>query len=157
MNKPILIIACGALAKELVALKQVNQWQQLVLQCLPADLHNRPERIPAAVEAKLIAAQERFASVFVAYGDCGTGGLLDKVLDKYDVQRISGAHCYEFYAGSEAFQQLAEAEPGTLYLTDFLTRHFERLIWPGLRSGKTSGVTADVFWQLSKTGLSRPD
>ena len=135
MAKPMLIIACGALAREIVALQRANGWQdKVVVQCLPADLHNTPQRIPAAVRAKLDAArtQGRFASIFIAYADCGTGGLLDKVLAEYQVERIAGAHCYEFFAGSKVFAQLAEAELGTLYLTDFLARHFDRLIWQGM-------------------------
>jgi hypothetical protein len=132
MPQPLLIIACGALAREIIALKQANGWEQMVLQCLPADLHNRPERIPAALAAKLAAAQGHFQQVFVAYGDCGTGGRIDQVLAEYGAERMPGAHCYEFYAGSKAFSELADAEPGTFYLTDFLARHFERLVWQGL-------------------------
>lgn len=127
-----LVIACGALAHEIVALRRVNRWPHLEVQCLPADLHNRPEKIPAAVREKIRANKERFASIFVAYADCGTGGLLDAVLQEEGVQRIPGAHCYEFFAGSAVFADLADAEPGTFYLTDFLATHFDRLILHGL-------------------------
>jgi Protein of unknown function (DUF1638) len=127
-----LIIACGALAREIVALRTLNSWPHLVVQCLPADLHNRPEKIPEAVRAKIHAARGRFASIFVAYADCGTGGLLDAVLAEEGVERIPGSHCYEFFAGSAAFADMAEAELGTFYLTDFLLQHFERLIIHGL-------------------------
>ena len=127
-----LVIACGALAHEIVALRQLNDWPHLQVQCLPADLHNRPEKIPDAVRAKIRAARGRFASIFVAYADCGTGGLLDAVLRDEGVERIPGAHCYEFFAGAQVFQGLAEAELGTFYLTDFLARHFERLVVHGL-------------------------
>ena len=68
----------------------------------------------------------------MGYADCGTGGMLDKVLDEYGIERIPGVHCYDFYAGSEQFHSLAEAEPGSFYLTDFLVRHFERLVIKGL-------------------------
>ncbi len=128
----VLVIACGALAHEIVALQRINHWPHLVVQCLPAELHNRPEKIPAAVKAKIEAGRGRFASIFVAYADCGTGGRLDAVLQEYGIERIAGAHCYEFYAGSPAFAALAGAEPGTFYLTDFLLRHFERLVLHGL-------------------------
>lgn len=128
----ILVIACGALAKEIVALRQLNDWPYMEVQCLPADWHNRPEKIPAAVQQKIRANAGRYASIFVAYADCGTGGLLDKVLTEEGVERIPGAHCYEFFAGSAVFQAMADAEPGTFYLTDFLLRHFERLIVQGL-------------------------
>ena len=127
-----LVIACGAISHEIVALRRANGWDHLTLQCLPAELHNRPERIPEAVRTKIRAARGRFAQVFVAYADCGTGGLLDAVLEEEGVARIPGAHCYGFFAGSELFTRLSEAEPGTLYLTDFLARHFERLILRGL-------------------------
>ena len=76
--------------------------------------------------------REDFEQIFVAYADCGTGGLLDKVLAEYDIDRLSGSHCYEFFAGSPAFDDLVEAEVGTFYLTDFLARHFDRLIRTGL-------------------------
>jgi hypothetical protein len=128
----LLIIACGALAHEITALKRANAWEQLDVRCLPADLHNRPERIPAAVRALIRASRGQYRSIFVAYADCGTGGLLDAVLAEEGVERIPGAHCYEFFATSAVFAALAEAEIGTFYLTDFLLRHFERLVIQGL-------------------------
>ena len=128
----ILIIACGALAHEITALRRANGWDRLDVRCLPAELHNRPERIPAAVRALIQSSRERYRSIFVAYGDCGTGGLLDVVLREEGVERIPGAHCYEFFATAPVFTALAEAEPGTFYLTDFLLRHFERLVIGGL-------------------------
>lgn len=127
-----LIIACGALAREIVALRTLNNWPHVAVQCLPADLHNRPEKIPEAVRAKIRAARGQFASIFVAYADCGTGGLLDAVLAEEQVERIPGSHCYEFFAGTPAFEAMAEAEIGTFYLTDFLLTHFDRLILRGL-------------------------
>ena len=103
-----LVIACGALAREIVALRQVNDWPHLDVQCLPAELHNRPEKIPAAVREKIRANRGRYATMFVAYADCGTGGLLDAVLTEERVERIPGAHCYEFFAGSAVFEALAK-------------------------------------------------
>jgi hypothetical protein len=128
----MLIIACGALAQEISALRRANSWDDLDVRCLPADLHNRPEKIPAAVRALIHASRDRYRTIFVAYGDCGTGGLLDAVLREEGVERIPGAHCYEFFATAPKFAALAEAEPGTFYLTDFLLRHFERLVIRGL-------------------------
>lgn len=128
----LLIIACGALAHEITALKRANAWDQVDVRCLPAELHNRPERIPAAVRALIRASRCHYRSIFVAYADCGTGGLLDAVLKEEGVERIPGAHCYEFFATSPVFAALAEAEIGTFYLTDFLLRHFERLVIQGL-------------------------
>ena len=131
-DERVLLIACGAISHEVVALMQSHGWGHMTVQCLPADLHNRPERIPEAVRAKVRAARERFAHVFVAYADCGTGGMLDVVCEEEGVERIPGSHCYEFFAGSRVFEQLAEQELGTLYLTDFLARHFDRLMIKGL-------------------------
>jgi hypothetical protein len=128
----MLIIACGALAHEITALRRANAWDQLHVHCLPVELHNRPEKIPGAVRALIRASRDRYRSIFVAYGDCGTGGLLDDVLREEGVERIPGAHCYEFFATEPEFAALAEAEPGTFYLTDFLLRHFERLVIRGL-------------------------
>jgi hypothetical protein len=132
MQAKILVIACGAIAKELVRIRNLNNWVHIQIQCLPADLHNTPHDIPAAVKAKIQSQADRFDKVFVAYADCGTGGRLDSMLDEYGIERIPGAHCYEFYAGSDIFHQIAESEPGTFYLTDFLARHFERLVVKGL-------------------------
>jgi hypothetical protein len=115
-----------------VRIRDLNGWDHIELQCLPAELHNRPEKIPDAVLAKIEAQREHYERIFVGYADCGTGGLLDKALSGTGVQRIAGAHCYEFYAGSELFARLAEEEPGSFYLTDFLVRHFERLVVKGL-------------------------
>lgn len=124
----VLIIACGALARELVCVMRANAWAQLKVTCLPARLHNRPERIPQAVRECIRENRAAFRRIFVAYGDCGTGGQLDRVLEEEGAQRLPGAHCYEFLAGAKEFMQLADAEPGTFYLTDFLTRHFDRLV-----------------------------
>lgn len=129
MGRSVLVIACGALAREFLELQRLNGWQHVTLECLPAYLHNTPEKIPDALRAKLDEVKGRFDEIFVGYGDCGTGGLVDALLAEYDVERLPGAHCYEFFAGSERFEELAEAELGTFYLTDFLTRHFDRLVY----------------------------
>jgi hypothetical protein len=123
-----LIIACGALAREIQQLIDINSWTDVDVQCLPANLHNRPDQIPDRVLDKVQSNRDRYAHIFVAYADCGTGGLLDSALEALGVERLEGAHCYQFYAGSEVFEQLHDAEPGTFYLTDFLVRHFDRLI-----------------------------
>ena len=123
-----LIIACGALAREIQQLIEMNRWTDVDVQCLPADLHNRPDQIPKRVLDKIQSNLDRYADIFVAYADCGTGGLLDSMLEPFGVERLEGAHCYQFYAGSEVFKQLHDTEPGTFYLTDFLARHFDRLV-----------------------------
>lgn len=123
-----LVIACGALAREIAALRRVNGWSELDVCYLPPELHNRPERIAKAVQREIRAHRESYQSIFVAYGDCGTGGGLDAMLRAEGVERIPGAHCYEFFASPGVFAALADAEPGTFYLTDFLVRHFDRLV-----------------------------
>ncbi len=132
MKETVLIIGCGALAKEIVAIKKLNSWSHIRIQCLPAEFHNRPEKIPAAVREEIERQRPVFEHIFVAYADCGTGGKLDAVLADYNIERLPGAHCYEFFAGADTFAKLADEEPGTFYLTDFLTRHFDRLIKSGL-------------------------
>jgi hypothetical protein len=128
----VLVIGCGALARELVAVMDQAGLSNVDLTCLPATLHNRPGGIPAAVRAKVRAARPRYERIFVAYADCGTGGLLDAMLADEGVERLPGAHCYEFYSGSPAFAAMSAEEPGTFYLTDFLARNFDRLVIVGL-------------------------
>jgi len=145
-----LLIACGALAREIAALKRANGWTQFEVRCLPAQLHNRPERIAPAVREAIHANRERFASIFVVYGDCGTGGQLDAVLKEEGVERLPGAHCYEFLATAQVFAQLADAEPGTFYLTDFLLRHFERLVIGPLGLDRHPELTGEYFRNYRK-------
>jgi len=127
-----LLIACGALAREVLALIEKNGWSHMALTCLPAQLHNRPERIAEAVRGKIREHRPGYERILVLYGDCGTGGALDGVLDEEGVERIPGPHCYAFFSGVSAFLEQADDEPGAFYLTDFLVRHFDRLIIEGL-------------------------
>jgi len=145
-----LLIACGALAREIAALRRANGWSALDVHCLPAQLHNRPERIAPAVRAAIKANRERYARLFVVYGDCGTGGQLDAVLKEEGVERLSGAHCYEFLATSRVFAELADAEPGTFYLTDFLLRHFARLVVRPLGLDSHPELAAEYFRNYRK-------
>lgn len=146
----VLIIACGALAREIVALIRANQWQHMTVQCLPAEWHNTPDKIPDGVRDKIRAARGRFARIFVAYADCGTGGQLDQVLKEEGVERIPGAHCYEFFAGAKTFAELSDAEPGTFYLTDFLAQHFDRLIYRGLGLDRHPQLMPEYFGNYRK-------
>jgi hypothetical protein len=141
----VLVIACGALAREITALKRASGWSALDVTCLPPELHNRPERIPAAVRSAICAARARYERIFVAYADCGTGGALDRMLAEEGVERLPGAHCYEFFATSAVFAALADAEPGTFYLTDFLVRHFERLVVVGLGIDRHPQLASEYF------------
>jgi hypothetical protein len=128
----VLLIACGALAREIVALIEANRWRAFDVQCLPAIWHNTPSRIPEAVRRLIRDNKSRYRSIFVLYGDCGTGGLLDKVLAEEGVERIAGPHCYSFLTGNERFDKTAEEDLTTFFLTDYLARHFDKLIWEGL-------------------------
>jgi len=131
-KRPLLLIACGALAHEVMAVLRMSKLEGVEVQCLPAKLHNTPQKIPEAVRVKIREERSRFDRIFVLYGDCGTGGLLDEVLAEEGVERIAGAHCYEFFATTPIFSEMADAEPASFYLTDFLVRHFDRLVWKGL-------------------------
>jgi hypothetical protein len=124
----VLILACGAIAREVLAVIRLNGWTHVDVRCLPAKLHSTPQKIAGAVDAKLTELKGSYDSIFVAYADCGTGGALDTVLDRHGVERLPGAHCYGFLAGNDAWDAMQEEELGTYYLTDFLARHFESLI-----------------------------
>ena len=131
----VTVIACGALAPELRAV--LAGIGDVDIRFLPANLHNRPDGIVPAVDAIVAGlAPDRLppdSKVFLAYADCGTGGALDAYLAQHPgIGRLPGAHCYEFFAGSDRFAELHDAEPGTFYLTDFLAKHFEALVWEGL-------------------------
>ncbi len=123
----VLVIACGALAREVLAIRDANGLGHLDLQCLPAILHNRPERIAPAVEAAVGAARGHYAEVFVAYADCGTGGDLRRTCERLGVGMIEGPHCYSFFEGHAAFA--ARGEVTSFYLTDFLARQFDAFVW----------------------------
>jgi Protein of unknown function (DUF1638) len=139
--RKILAIACGALAREVLALR----FEHIDVACLPAQLHNHPQRIPEAMRAKIRSNRAAYDEILCLYGDCGTGGELDRVLEEEGVRRIEGAHCYAFYAGEEAFAALMEEEPGTFYLTDFLARHFDALVIRGLGLDRFPQLRDDYF------------
>ncbi len=127
-----LVIACGALAREFLDVVRLNNWTHLDITCLPAILHNRPQEIPDAVRRKIRANRGKYREILCLYGDCGTGGLLDEVLREEGVERIPGDHCYAFYTGLGDFDALMEEEIGSFFLTDYLVRHFDRLIIKGM-------------------------
>ena len=124
----VLIIACGALANEILAIIEQNKLSHITLTCIAANLHNEPEKIPDAVRGAIHKHRADYDRIVVGFGDCGTGGLLDKVLQEEKVERIDGAHCYAFYSGLEAFDQLEEDNLGSFYLTDFLARQFDSMV-----------------------------
>ena len=127
--RSVLVIACGALAREIVALRALNRWEHIELQCLPANLHLWPDRIPDAVEAAIVEARGRYWRIFVAYADCGTGGLLAARCASLGVEMIAGPHCYSFFDGNAAFEARGDTEMTAFYLTDFLVRQFDSFVW----------------------------
>ena len=129
----VLILACGALARELVAVTRLNNLDNVTVECLPGEYHMRPEKIVPALEARLAAhltgdAADRYDTILIGYGDCGTGGALDRFCAAHGLERLPGDHCYQFFAGHDRFLELHDAEPGTFYLTDYLARHFDRFV-----------------------------
>jgi hypothetical protein len=149
-GKDTLLIACGALAREIIELIRLNGWSHLDVTCLPAHLHNAPQLIPAAVRGKIVEAKGHYRRILAVYGDCGTGGLLDDVLREEGVERIAGPHCYQFYAGTDVFTRLNDDEPGTFYLTDYLVRHFDRLILQGLGLDRFPQLLPDYFGHYTR-------
>ena len=141
----LVILACGALARELTSIVAKNRLAGVKIACLPAKLHNRPQLIPELVRRKIHRLKALGAPIFCAYGDCGTGGELDVVLAEEGIERLPGAHCYAFYSGLDSFAAMQEAEPGTFYLTDYLARHFDRLIVEGLGLDRHPELFPDYF------------
>ena len=123
-----LIIACGALAREILALKKLNGWEHMDLTCLPAIYHVHPEKITDAVETAVLKHKTDYAQIFIAYADCGTGGLLAAKCAELGVELIQGPHCYSFFEGNAAFEKISEDEFTAFYLTDFLVRQFDAFV-----------------------------
>lgn len=169
----VLVIACGALARELLAITELNGLANVTVECLPASLHNRPKEIPELVRQRIHRARGQddmveddmmpgtnsssgasppgdnqllnagtepaagtFDDILIGYADCGTGGLLDKVCAEENVEMLAGAHCYQFFATAPRFDELQDHALGSFYLTDFLARNWERLIWDGMGIAK---------------------
>ncbi|WP_227269604.1 DUF1638 domain-containing protein [Roseobacter weihaiensis] len=124
----VLVIACGALAREIIDLKTVNGWHHIDLTCLPANLHLYPEKITQAVRDAVARYRPEYATIFVAYADCGTGGLLQAACAEMGVEMIAGPHCYSFFEGNDRFAAKADQEITTFYLTDFLVRQFDAFV-----------------------------
>ncbi len=140
-----LVIACGALARELAHIVAVNNLDFVDVECLPAKLHNTPDRIPGEVAARVERARGAYDRIFVGYADCGTGGGLDRLLDETGIERLPGAHCYEFFATAPVFEAFHEAEPATFYLTDYLVRYFDRIVVSGLGLDRHPQLLDDYF------------
>ncbi len=128
----VLLIACGALAREILAVIQANGWTHMDLTCLPAILHNHPERICGAVRSAFDRHRHDYATINVVYADCGTGGGLRDLCDELGVEMVEGPHCYSFFEGNDVFRKRAEDEFTAFYLTDFLVRQFNAFVWKPL-------------------------
>ena len=146
-----LFIACGALAREFLAVSKASGWdERMEVTCLPAIWHNTPNKIAEGVQRKIKAGKKKFDRIYVLYGDCGTGGELDRVLAEEGVERIDGPHCYQWFAGQVDFEKLMDDEPGTFFLTDYLARHFHRLIWQGFGIEKHPELRDMMFGNYRK-------
>lgn len=140
-----LILGCGALARELLEITRRNGLDNVHVDCLPAYLHNHPDRIPAAVDRRLAEVAGDYDRILIGYADCGTVGALEEVALRYGADMLPGAHCYEFYATSGVFAALHDDEPGTFYLTDYLVRHFDRIVMRGLGLDRHPQLLGDYF------------
>lgn len=144
------IVACGAIARELRAVVDASGLDHIKVRYLPAKLHNRPSEIPAAVREVLTELQNDCDVLYVGYADCGTAGKLDEVLDDFGATRLEGAHCYAFFAGLDRFEDLHDAEPGTFYLTDYLARQFETLVFKPLGLDRHPELRDDYFGNYTR-------
>ena len=150
-NGRLLLIACGALAREILAVIKTNAWHHIDIQCLPAIYHNHPEKIVPAIRKTVIGNIDKYSNIFVVYADCGTGGQLKKLCNEMGLKMINGPHCYSFFEGNEVFQKRDELT--SFYLTDFLVRQFDSFFWrpmgldkhPELRDVYFSNYTTLVY------------
>ncbi len=143
-SRQVWVLGCGAIATELTAILRQIDSLEITLEHLPGILHNRPDDIPAEIERRLLERADRFDRVILGYADCGTGGRLDALLQRWDhVTRLPGAHCYEFFTGAAAFEALND--PYTFYLTDYLARHFDLFVWKGLGLDRWPQLLGDYF------------
>jgi hypothetical protein len=149
-RQSVMIIACGALAREILALKRANDLDHVSLRCLPAELHNRPERIAGAVQEAIIEARPHYGRIVVAYAECGTAGALDKVLEAENVERLDGPHCYAFYSGLDNFLGAGERDIDAFYLTDFLARNFDKLVYAALGLDRHPELRDEYFRHYSR-------
>ncbi len=148
--KPILLLACGALAREILAVIKANGWSHIDLMCLPAILHNHPKKIPAAVEAAVAKHRDAYETIHVVYADCGTGGQLQDLCDRLGVELVEGPHCYSFFEGNEVFNRRAVDEYTAFYLTDFLVRQFDAFVWKPLGLDRHPDLREMYFGNYTK-------
>jgi hypothetical protein len=149
--EPVRIIACGAIAREVIAIKQANGLDHIDLQCLPAIWHVTPQKIAPAMREKIAEARaEGFKRIYIGYAECGTQGELDKICEQEGIERIAGPHCYAFFTGTEKFLRECEDEITAFYLTDLITRQFEAFIIEPLKLDKHPELRDLVFGNYTK-------
>lgn len=147
----LLVIACGMIAREVLAIKDTLKLDHLDLTCLPAEFHFYPDRIAPAMDKAIDKARtEGYEHIFVGYGDCGTGGLLDRVLEKHGVERMAGPHCFAFYQGMDAYAKVADDDMMSFYMTDFLCRQFDAFFMKPLGLDKHPELIKDYFGNYEK-------
>ena len=144
-----LLIACGALAKEIIQIIELNQLRDIDVQCLPAQLHHRPALIPKALEDMVLKQRSRYQEIYVIYGDCGTAGGIDKIVEKYQLQRIEGPHCFSFFEGNMRFAE-SEGDITSFFLTDFFCKHFDKFMWQELGLDRHESMVDFVFGNYEK-------
>ncbi len=145
-----LLIACGALGREVTQLIAMNGWAHMKVTCLPAKYHHTPDRIAPALRGKIRENKHAFDSIFVLYGDCGTAGEIDRVLEEEGVERIAGPHCFSFFHGNDEFEETHEGEIETFYLTDFFCQHFDKFVWQTLGLDRHPSMPQFVFGNYKK-------
>ena len=146
----VLLIACGALAHEILALKKANGWDHMHLQCLPAKYHLYPEKITEAVEQAVLNRRDAFQSIFVVYADCGTGGLLEAKCRDLGVEMVAGPHCYSFFEGNDAFAARGDDDMTAFFLTDFLVKQFDAFVWKPMGLDKHPQLRDMIFGNYTK-------
>jgi len=147
----ILLIACGALAREILALIRINGWDHMTLTCLPAKYHLYPDKITEAVEQTVARHRGTYDRIFIVYADCGTGGLLQAKCDELGVEMIAGPHCYSFFEGNDAFADRSDAgEITAFYLTDFLVKQFDAFVWKPMGLDRHPELRDMIFGNYTK-------
>lgn len=128
-KRPVLLIACGALAHEVMAILKLNKLESRIeVQCVPAQIHYSPEKIPLRIKELIDKNRDHYEKIFIGFADCGTGGMLDKLLEQENVERIPGAHCYEFFSTGTVFNKIHNDDPTIFYLSDFMVKYFDHFV-----------------------------
>ncbi len=150
-GEKVLVIACGMIAREVLAVKDQLGLDHLELTCLPAEFHYHPDRIAPAMDAAITKAKmDGYRHIFAGYADCGTGGILDKVLERHGVERMPGPHCFAFYQGMDTFAKIGEDDMMSFYMTDFLCRQFDAFFIKPLGLDRHPELIADFFGNYEK-------